>query len=61
MRKHYTVLYTAIHTIYICYTCMYNNNLHTVLHSCVKCVITQIYTSGITGDRARVCTSVNQS
>ena len=42
MRKHYTVLYTGIPVLYTQYTCMYNNTLHTVLHSRVKCVITQV-------------------
>ena len=32
----------VLHIIYTCYTCMYNNDIHTVLHSCVKCLITRV-------------------
>ena len=28
--------------IYIRYTCMYNNDIHSALHGCVKCLITQV-------------------
>ena len=48
MRKHCnTVLYTGTPMLYtkysyIRYTCMYNNDIHSALHGCVKCLITQV-------------------